>query len=63
MTLSKARKLAEEAAESSVLDADPSDTMRLLAQALAELAKSLDTRLTAMEHAISDIKSKVQQLR
>ena len=62
MTFAKAKQLAAEAAESSVLDADPSETTRLVALALVELAQALDKRLKDMQRDIATIKTKVQQM-
>lgn len=60
MTLLQAGKLAREAAESAELDADINDTVRLLAAAVAELARALDTRLKDIERGIANLEVQVR---
>lgn len=63
MTLQKARKLATEAAESAALDSDSTDAMRLLSEAVAELARSMEQKLGALERELKDLQREVRNIR
>jgi chromosome segregation ATPase len=61
MTLLKAKKLAEQSAESSQLDADPSEAMQLLASAVAELARSLNSKLDDIDRRLKALEKQVRR--
>jgi hypothetical protein len=63
MSLRKAKEIAEEAAELADPGADPNHALRLLCEAVAELARSLEARLTKLERESNALMSEVRRLR